>query len=796
MVRILLGAAVLCFVVIAAGAPARAASHNTYVDDDRSRYEGYIEAASEAGLVSGCNPPENTRFCPHRVVSRGEMAIMLVRALDLASDGGDHFSDDDGIAAEPSIDALAAAGVTDGCAPGKFCPDAALTRGQMAQLIADALGWRQVAGAERYRDLEGSPYAGALTALAARGGIEPCDLPEDRRLCPDAPVTRDEAAFALAKAIGLAPADVPARTDGPEVGFVDSFDRLRLWDGQRPSSRNRVGLTSAGYRGNGLEVRIPKGAHYGADFELDLDRIVGEDPETLFFRYFLRVEPGWDPIASGKLPGFSGIYNHTGKGGYPSKPSSPGWSARMKFAGNRPGDPRARLGYYVYHLGQERRYGDGMQWNQAGMLQPGEWYCIEGQIQLNNPGVADGALRGWVDGTPAFEANGIEFRRPGEPAIRIESFWFNVYYGGKPTANKDLGLTFDEVAVDGKRIGCGDGPGEIAPGTGDYDGDGFVDRVAWTDCPTGPCFQLRSATEDGVSTRPIGNGAWFSLETGRLGLVVADVDGDGDGDVVYRGRCDRSARCWRVHRGGGPTLGPGEHWGDGARFSPASRLVAGDFDGDGLADITYSGVCGEAPIRPCWRTHLSTGSSFTDGADWGEPMVGYDIAPEAADMDGDGRDDIVWAGECDAGTCWFMQLSTGSGFSPPVRLGEARRWELQMKRLFDFDGDGRADMLTAAPLEEGSSIELRQLRGDKLTRYRIVATVPTPVTDLVLRRYAQTGPVEALVVRSCRSDDGCVRRYFSLDGELASPQRYARAQFYALTRQLARVPGSDEVVFR
>ena len=143
------------------------------------------------------------------------------------------------------------------------------------------------------------------------------------------------------------------------------------------------------------------------------------------------------------------------------------YSARMKFAGNRPDDPRARLGYYVYHLGQERRYGDGMQWNQAGMLQPGEWYCIEGQIQLNNPGVADGALRGWVDGTPAFEANGIEFRRPGEPAIRIESFWFNVYYGGKPTANKDLGLTFDEVAVDGKRIGCGDGPGEIAPGTGD-----------------------------------------------------------------------------------------------------------------------------------------------------------------------------------------------------------------------------------------------------------------------------------------------------------------------------------------
>src|SRR5690606_14937256 len=119
------------------------------------------------------------------------------------------------------------------------------------------------------------------------------------------------------------------------------------------------------------------------------------------------------------------------------------------------------------------------------------------------------------------------------------------------------------------------------------------------------------------------------------------------------------------------------------------------------ADITYSGVCGEAPSRPCWRTHLSTVSSFTDGADWGEPMVGYDIAPVAADMDGDGRDDIVWAGECDAGNCWFMQFSTDSGFSRPMRVGEARRWKQQKRRTLDFDGDSRANMFSAAPLEEG-----------------------------------------------------------------------------------------------
>jgi hypothetical protein len=38
------------------------------------------------------------------------------------------------------IEALAASGITGGCAPGKFCPNAPLTRGQMAVFLAKALG--------------------------------------------------------------------------------------------------------------------------------------------------------------------------------------------------------------------------------------------------------------------------------------------------------------------------------------------------------------------------------------------------------------------------------------------------------------------------------------------------------------------------------------------------------------------------------------------------------------------------------------------------------------------------------
>lgn len=40
------------------------------------------------------------------------------------------------------VEALVAAGITSGCAPGLYCPDAALTRGQMAVFLSVALGLR------------------------------------------------------------------------------------------------------------------------------------------------------------------------------------------------------------------------------------------------------------------------------------------------------------------------------------------------------------------------------------------------------------------------------------------------------------------------------------------------------------------------------------------------------------------------------------------------------------------------------------------------------------------------------
>jgi len=71
------------------------------------------------------------------------MAAFLVRALGYSDDGGGNlFSDDDGHVFEVAIDKLGTAGVTKGCNPPSntnFCPDDLVTRGQMAAFLKRAL---------------------------------------------------------------------------------------------------------------------------------------------------------------------------------------------------------------------------------------------------------------------------------------------------------------------------------------------------------------------------------------------------------------------------------------------------------------------------------------------------------------------------------------------------------------------------------------------------------------------------------------------------------------------------------
>ncbi|HKX75214.1 MAG TPA: hypothetical protein VJR05_07475 [Acidimicrobiia bacterium] len=177
----------------------------TFTDDDGNIHEGAIEAIAAEGITHGCNPPVNSLYCPADSVTRGQMAAFLVRAFDLPGTTVDHFEDDDGTTFEDSINRLATAGVTKGCNPpanDRFCPTRAMTRGEMAAMLARAFQYPPGDG-DRFVDDDGHLFEDSIQRIATAGVTKGCNPPDNDRFCPDDPIARDQMASFLARALGL-----------------------------------------------------------------------------------------------------------------------------------------------------------------------------------------------------------------------------------------------------------------------------------------------------------------------------------------------------------------------------------------------------------------------------------------------------------------------------------------------------------------------------------------------------------------------------------------------------------------
>ena len=148
-----------------------------------------------AGITRGCNPVD---FCPDAEVTRGQMAAFLVRALSLRAASTDYFGDDNGTTFEHDINALAASGITKGCSPTSFCPDAEVTRGQMAAFLVRALSL-PASSTDYFGDDNGTTFEHDINALAASGITKGCS---PTSFCPDDPVTRGQMAAFLHRALG------------------------------------------------------------------------------------------------------------------------------------------------------------------------------------------------------------------------------------------------------------------------------------------------------------------------------------------------------------------------------------------------------------------------------------------------------------------------------------------------------------------------------------------------------------------------------------------------------------------
>jgi len=167
-----------------------------------SVFLGDILWLADSGITKGCN---DTGFCPDDYVTRGQMAAFLSRALGYtAGDGDDLFTDDDGNIFEVSIDRLATAGVTKGCNPpvnDNFCPSEYVTREQMAAFLVRALGLTDQDSSIEFTDDDFTIFEDAIEKLATAGITRGCNPPTNDRFCPTDPVTREQMAAFLKRAL-------------------------------------------------------------------------------------------------------------------------------------------------------------------------------------------------------------------------------------------------------------------------------------------------------------------------------------------------------------------------------------------------------------------------------------------------------------------------------------------------------------------------------------------------------------------------------------------------------------------
>ncbi len=180
-------------------APA-AASLGFFVDDDGSVHETDIDALFTRGVTAGC-ALDPARYCPDDEITRGQIAAFIRRALGLAPASVDYFSDDAGNLFEADVNAVTAAGIGFGCTADSYCPDRPLLREEMAELLVRAFGL-PLTGGSRFADTAASPYADSIEALVAAGVTNGCDPTDATLFCPARPVTRAEMATFFVRALG------------------------------------------------------------------------------------------------------------------------------------------------------------------------------------------------------------------------------------------------------------------------------------------------------------------------------------------------------------------------------------------------------------------------------------------------------------------------------------------------------------------------------------------------------------------------------------------------------------------
>ncbi len=202
-------------------------------------------------------------------------------------------------------------------------------------------------------------------------------------------------------------------------------------------------------------------------------------------------------------------------------------------------------------------------------------------------------------------------------------------------------------------------------------------------------------------------------------LVSGDIDGDGRGDVVAQVRANTfestttSSGSLLSLLSTGTTLGPPAEAGN-----ETGAPLLGDVDGDGRMDQVWF----TSPTEAAYLVRVITGTGdiwqhsqeLTATSRWGDQL------PFLADVDGDGRDDLLFTDDAgdDFDTSFTVHAAIAGDrtFAEPEEVLDLGRTDHPITGVGDFDGDGDDDLFRATNSHRGNNItgvEVQPFRNDE-----------------------------------------------------------------------------------